>query len=1034
MSNLMNCNFSLLLLFLFFSYTNLYAQETTIYTEQNKHLKRAEELLSKKLYLPAMEEVKALKNQAALTTDNNRYTLMMFADFYEGLCAARTQEKNAELLFTRFTENYHNTSLRNKAFYELGNYYFNRNNSKRALDYYEKVKNKLLSNEEFTQYNFNYAYLLFKRKNFEEAKPLFKTIKSSKNSYTESATYYYAFITFYEKNYKEAEEHFEILTTSNRYKDVIPYYLTQIYFLRKNYQKVLDYALPLLKKPKTENKQEISHIVGQAYFELEAYENAAPLLDTYIQNASKVSTEEMYQLAYSQYKTKEYREAVKNFKSLDVAEDSLGQNAMYCLGDSYIKLNEKENAKDAFQQASSMNFDEQIQETSRFQAAKLNLELGNTNLATASFTNFLKNYPNSIYRNETGLLLSKALSQNNNFQQALQILEEYNVSGSGVNELYQKLAYNRAIELFNDKNNAEAKVYINKALSKSTNQNIEAASHFIKGSIDYETQLYASSITHFSKYLFLQGNQKSNITYANASIANYNIAYAYFKLKEYGKASTFFEKSIQSSSINSKIYPDAVLRNADCLFITRNYNRALENYNKVIENKWQDAEYAYIQKSLIQGLQGNFLAKVKTLEQLNNSYPTNAYKEYAIYQMGVAYLDANDFDNAIYKFQTISTAYANSSYAAQAGVKLGLAYFNTKKINPSIKAYKKVVKDYPKTEESNQALAALKELYIFLGKADEYISFIQNDIGVSMSSLEQDNLLNESILTLYNNKQCEDLIQKVTQYEQRFPNGQNIIQALFYRANCLFNSKSYKQALQDYSRVGNSKISKYSEESLLKASYISYKINKNYLEAKNYYIKLNEIASTQENIEIAEIGQMRCAFFLSDLDNTLHFANNVLSSNSYHQDIRNEAHFYKAKAHLINKEYDLAEFHFLQVLEKMPFSVSKAEAAYSIAYILNKKYLYEKSNEECFKLKNDYAAYEYWVVKTYILIADNYWKLDNSFQAKATLESVLDNYSGDQKLINEATELLEMIKLEEINTSKINTETTPIDTIEFDEE
>ena len=70
-------------------------------------------------------------------------------------------------------------------------------------------------------------------------------------------------------------------------------------------------------------------------------------------------------------------------------------------------------------------------------------------------------------------------------------------------------------------------------------------------------------------------------------------------------------------------------------------------------------------------------------------------------------------------------------------------------------------------------------------------------------------------------------------------------------------------------------------------------------------------------------------------------------------------------------------------------------------------------------MKNKYSSYEYWIAKTFILIADNYYAQGNSFQAKATLESIVQNYDGDAVVLAEAKTKLEKIKSEELNRSKI---------------
>jgi len=63
-----------------------------------------------------------------------------------------------------------------------------------------------------------------------------------------------------------------------------------------------------------------------------------------------------------------------------------------------------------------------------------------------------------------------------------------------------------------------------------------------------------------------------------------------------------------------------------------------------------------------------------------------------------------------------------------------------------------------------------------------------------------------------------------------------------------------------------------------------------------------------------------------------------------------------------------------------------AEAKYNIANIEYLKGHYKASQKTCFDLAKEMPNYDYWVAKTYILLADNYVKLKDSFQAKATLQ------------------------------------------------
>src|ERR1043165_9193816 len=103
----------------------------------------------------------------------------------------------------------------------------------------------------------------------------------------------------------------------------------------------------------------------------------------------------------------------------------------------------------------------------------------------------------------------------------------------------------------------------------------------------------------------------------------------------------------------------------------------------------------------------------------------------------------------------------------------------------------------------------------------------------------------------------------------------------------------------------------------------------------------------------------------------------------------------------------------------MPVSAKAVEAKYMVAKILFEQQKYKNSIDTCFKLKNKYSSYEYWIAKTFILIADNYYAQGNAFQAKATLESIVENYDGDKAVQEEAKTKLENIKNEELQKSKL---------------
>ena len=85
--------------------------------------------------------------------------------------------------------------------------------------------------------------------------------------------------------------------------------------------------------------------------------------------------------------------------------------------------------------------------------------------------------------------------------------------------------------------------------------------------------------------------------------------------------------------------------------------------------------------------------------------------------------------------------------------------------------------------------------------------------------------------------------------------------------------------------------------------------------------------------------------------------------------------------------------------------VNGAEAQFMVARILHDQQRYELSNETLFDLNKNFGSYQDWVGEAFLLIADNYLALDEEFQAKATLQSIVDNFP-DAAIVKRAQDKL----------------------------
>lgn len=119
-------------------------------------------------------------------------------------------------------------------------------------------------------------------------------------------------------------------------------------------------------------------------------------------------------------------------------KDKLQQTAYYNLADCFLKLKNKQSARNAFQFASKESFDKDIQEESLFSYAKLSFELGYEPVAINSLNEFMKLYPASKYIDEANEILAQLYITTRNYKDALVSLDKIKSKSPKAKAAYQK--------------------------------------------------------------------------------------------------------------------------------------------------------------------------------------------------------------------------------------------------------------------------------------------------------------------------------------------------------------------------------------------------------------------------------------------------------------------------------------------------------------------------------------------------------------------------------------------------------------------
>ena len=139
---------------------------------------------------------------------------------------------------------------------------------------------------------------------------------------------------------------------------------------------------------------------------------------------------------------------------------------------------------------------------------------------------------------------------------------------------------------------------------------------------------------------------------------------------------------------------------------------------------------------------------------------------------------------------------------------------------------------------------------------------------------------------------------------------------------------------------------------------------------------------------------------------TIEMSNIVLDYPLLESTIKWDALKLKARSALMLKDLVIAAEAY-QILESAPQSELVAEAFYFKADQLFKHKKYEDSIKIIMNIAANGSQLEVWNAKSLLLLAKNYFALEDSFQASFVLESLIDNFEIFPKITEEAKSLLE---------------------------
>lgn len=915
------------------------------------------------------------------------------ARFYEAACSSYMGAGEEQLML--FSKENPTSTLAPKADFLYANTLFKNKKYRDALKKYEAIDDDALSTDDKAEFYFKKGLAYYQTNDMDKAAPLFYRTAFMDSPYQDDARYYYAHIQYVKKNYDEARFHFKKIEDTPKYKDVVPLYLMQIDYTEGNFATVTLAADSVLVNADKSRKVELALIIAESWYEQQDYAKALKYYNIARENTKRTFPREVeFQMGFCKMKQADYEGAITNFQNATKKrnDDELAQYASYYLAQCYSKTNQDKFARNAYLVAHKNDFDHEMSEDALFNYAKLSFISGVDpfNEAVAQLDEYIETHPDSPRKDEARLLVIHLYLNNKDYAKAIRALEKYPDMNDEMQAIYARLTYDIGIQDYNSSYYEGAITYLAKTVSnRKTPALIKAEAYYWLADSYMQQKDYTNAEKFFGAFLKSEGSGQTDLV----PLAHYNLGYIAYSKGGFAAATKEFNYFINMTNGDREYESDAWMRVGDCYFMERNYSKAITAYTNAMKLSPRNADYALFQQGMGHGALGDMNSKVRSMDRLVKDYPTSSFYDRAIYEMGMAHLSAKDQRSAIAAFSKLVKDRPRSAYARQGQMKIGMLYYNDNQYDNALTALQKVVKDYPNTEEAREALNIMRSIYMEQNQIAEFYKYTEEK-GIATSVTEQDSISFATAENFFQQGQYEDALKAVNQYIKQFPKGAYLLKANYYGYTSLekMGRLDVAERRPYFEYIASQPDNDYTDNALLELAGME-EVGEHYAEAKAYYERVLKITENQKVKMQAVYGLMGCEYKLGNYDATIELSEQLAEMKDIGQYKNNMLNLLAGKALYNKHEYSLA-IPKLQECAKHERSVFGADAAYYVVLANYNLGNFDEAENAVFYISDNFSnVSNYDVAMSFIVLSDIYVAKGNVFQAKATLHSIIDNYT-----------------------------------------
>ncbi|MCF0040983.1 tetratricopeptide repeat protein [Dyadobacter fanqingshengii] len=983
--------------------SSVFAQNTLSITEPEAHFRNGLEYYEKSNYVAARQEFNEFlgsDDKLLSTTDYNKVT----AEYYVAVTGLYLNYPEAEVQVDRFVKNHSEHPKAQQIYGDLGRYYYESGQYDKAITYLEKAVNVAGSGANKLESAYQLAMSYYNTQQLDAALPLFNQVKTETSFANAGDASFYAGVINYQKNkFEEAYQDFQRIEDHPYYKNEAPNWIISSLYQLKRYDELLTYGEKILKSQRGNTKlDDVALYVAEVYYEKGDYAAAVTSYERYKRmKPGVVPPTVALHYGHAQFRNGNYEGAITNLKPIGPGKDSVSQYASYILGISYLKTSNLSFALTSFDDASKLDFNPVVKEEAAYNHAKVQLESGNNNEAVKEFNDFMTKYPESKHTEEATELVAEGYASASNSVGAIKYIEGLSKRNTKINGTYQRLTYNQGVLDFNAQRFDNAIAMFDKSIKFPLDEQLFISATYYKAESTYglnKVDEAANLYTQISK------NPKAGV-YARKSL--YALGYIYYNQKKYAQALTYFKEFTSNiEGIEPLMIEDGFSRLADCYLAAKNYNEAIKTYEQVSAKGKVDKDYALFQKARAYVYMNREQEARKQFDQLISQYPQSRYLDDAYFQLADIDFQKQSYSAAVKGFTRMINEKPKSNAIPAALLRRAQSYYNLQVYEQAIVDFRKILTEYPDSPSASSALEGIQEAYTAVGRPEEFTQVLgvvrkNNPGNEKLEEVEFDNVRN-----LYYAEKYENAINSLQSFIQSYPASKHQADATYFIASSYDKIGKVNEALEFFGKVVQQNKSTFVAAAAQRSAELEIGRGNYNNAVSNFRVLLRNSESKKEQAQ-AWVGLMDTYYTLKSYDSTLYYAKEVINAGNLIPGAVGKAQLYAGKVPFELGDFTKAgeEFRKIAASSKDEYG---AEASYWSAMVLYKNKKYKEAETAIIDMGKNFEGYDYWRVRSFILLAEVYVGLNEMGQAKATLTSIIDN-SDDKEAVELAKEKLAQI-------------------------